>query len=337
MDEIKTITTNDYANRFESKKMAFLSSSECQRMQTDFMKGLKLSVPDGDVEEMNKYLHAQRNVILSTFQKNWLFNIWDKSFSHQINNFDEVSFYKKVEMVNDGDVSFDELVPFFNYYYSTKIIDSMILELEKRRINGISSIQAENVIIFKDKVVFKGNDEPEGGAVFTDEHLENKIFSVRLFNTENRLQTLRNTIASHINLYEDNDKFVSHSQFHIEPSAQNEWYYILAAICESNVLANNKCTDVGFIDQVFLWFPWLFDVKSAEELVSFKRNFAKSISAERGLWKYGKKKEVTSIANMWARHRVLNIEESKVERLQPVASYLRQELIDLRNTIERQI
>lgn len=168
-----------------------------------------------------------------------------------------------------------------------------------------------------------------------DDHLDNIIFNNRIFDSDARLTALRNTIASFINLGEDNNKLSVAAENQIEPTAQNEWYYILIAIAEAEIAGRNVFTDVNFAKQMISWFPWLFHIDTPDEMASFKRKFTKSISAERSLWKYGAKKEVTAIKDMWARQRTLGIDYAKLARLHPVANGLKKALEELKTEIQK--
>lgn len=167
------------------------------------------------------------------------------------------------------------------------------------------------------------------------DHLENIIFNNRIFDSDARLAALRNTIASFINLGEDNNKLSGAAENQIEPTSQNEWYYILIAIVEAEIVGRNLFTDVNFANQMISWFPSLFHFDTPDEMASFKRKFTKSISAERSLWKYGAKKEVTAIRDMRARQRLLNIDYAKLSRLYPVANGLKKALEELKTEIQK--
>ena len=167
------------------------------------------------------------------------------------------------------------------------------------------------------------------------DHLDNIIFNNRIFDSDARLTALRNTIASFINLGEDNNKLSVAAENQIEPTAQNEWYYILIAIGEAEIASRNVFTDVNFAIQMISWFPWLFHFDTPEEMAAFKRKFTKSSSAERSLWKYGAKKEVTAIKDMWARQRTLGIDYAKLSRLHPVANGLKKALEELKTEIQK--
>lgn len=166
-----------------------------------------------------------------------------------------------------------------------------------------------------------------------DEQLENIIFNSYIFDSNARMNALRNRIASFINHGTDNGNTIDASENRIEPTAQNEWYYLLIAISEAEIVSRSVFTDMNFANQMISWFPWLFHFDSPEEMATFKRKFTKSISAERSLWKYGAKKEVTAIKDMWARQHSLGIDYAKLSRLHPVANGLKKALEELKTEI----
>lgn len=158
----------------------------------------------------------------------------------------------------------------------------------------------------------------------------NVIFNPRILTTEEHYRKVRDVILRFIK----QDGVTSDAE-QINPTAQNEWYYILIAIGESEIAGRNVFTDVNFANQMISWFPWLFHFDTPEEMAAFKRKFTKSISAERSLWKYGAKKDVTAIKDMWARQRTLGIDYAKLSRLHPVANGLKKALEELKTEIQK--
>lgn len=169
----------------------------------------------------------------------------------------------------------------------------------------------------------------DAGTGHDDERLQNIIFSDRLFDTDARLAALRAAIASYIDMGQRNGTLAPAATDQIDPSAQNEWYYILLAVTEAGVASRVHIGDVTFAEQMISWFPWLFQSVADVEATDFKRKFTKSISAERSLWKYGEKRQVTAIQDMWARQRILGIDHAKLARLHAVALGLRTALKQL--------
>ena len=70
----------------------------------------------------------------------------------------------------------------------------------------------------------------EERAMQYEEPLRNHIFQERIFDTNERLIALRNTIASAIDMGEATIMYGKPQEVRINPNAQNEWYYIVKAI-----------------------------------------------------------------------------------------------------------
>lgn len=190
---------------------------------------------------------------------------------------------------------------------------------------GMSIMQADSVR--------EGSNED---ATDDEDPLKNFIFKAKLFDSNDRLSELRRTIAHAIDMAEYNEMFGETNPYIISPEAQNEWYYIMKAIEEAEI-AVSRMTVPSFIDQMIDWYPWLFKFGTAEEMAASKRKLAKSISHEKGLWKYGKAKEVTRLKDMWARRQPLGIDSAKVERMYNAAyKGLLLKLLELKQEIEKQ-
>jgi hypothetical protein len=165
--------------------------------------------------------------------------------------------------------------------------------------------------------------------------LRNHIFIEKIFDTNERLLKLRNTIASAIDMGEATIMYGKPQDYRINPEAQNEWYYIVKAIEEADVAKNFAITH--FIEQMQEWFPTLFPSESKEEWEKFKRRLSKSISEEKGLWKHGKMKEVIPLRDMWAKQRSLGMDAAKMERIYAIAHQgLLRNLDDLKQEIAKE-
>ena len=165
--------------------------------------------------------------------------------------------------------------------------------------------------------------------------LRNHVFQERIFDTNERLSRLRNAIASAINMGDATPLYGQPQEVRINPNAQNEWYYIVKAIEESEVAKG--FTIPQFIEQVAEWFPNMFPSDSKEEWEKFKRLLSKSISEEKSLWKYGKMKEVIPLKDMWAKQKQLPMDSAKLERIYAI-SYkgLYQNLLELKDSIAKE-
>lgn len=169
----------------------------------------------------------------------------------------------------------------------------------------------------------------------SESHLRNYIFIEKIFDTNERLLRLRNTIASAIDMGDATIMYGNPQDYRINPDAQNEWYYIVKAIEEAGVAKNFAITH--FIEQMQEWFPTLFPSESKEEWEKFKRRLSKSISEEKSLWKYGKMKEVVPLKDMWAKQKYLAMDSAKMERVYAIAHQgLLRNLEDLKQEIAKE-
>lgn len=333
-----SLVLQDFEQIYNSERMKFLASKRWEQAQNEFLRKLKQNAAAKDVEEIKTFARAYWKEVLATFEKTWLCPIWNRCFIRQLNDFDTALFMRKLMAINEGCDEEIDLTAFFVYKCMTEMIDnflSYLLEYETRQ--RTASINANNIVIVNGEVVIK-NKEKEEERKETDscEHLDNIIFNGRLFDSDQRLTELRNAIVSFINLGEDNGKLTPPSANQIEPSSQNEWYYIEIAIAEAEICTPRKPSDVKFTDQMISWFPWLFHFDTPEEMKTFKRKFEKSLSAERSIWKYGQNKEVTAIKDMWPRQRTLRIDYAKLSRLHPIAEGLKQRLTALKTDIVKE-
>ena len=335
MNESTSIILTDYQQLYQEARMRFLSSDDWVRKRNSFLRELHQKVVVGDNEELKRYLRNKREEELNEFNKSWISKIWEKCFDAEKSEFNVISFFRKLAMVNDGQIDVEDLRAFFIYKCTTENIDNLLRQVLEYDTRSRATINAQNIIIVNGEVVIQKEETNNSDNDEPTEHLDNIIFRTNLFDSDARLTALRNTIASFINLGEDNDKLSVAAANQIEPTAQNEWYYILIAIAEAEIVGRKVFTDVNFAEQMISWFPWLFHFDTPDEMASFKRKFTKSISAERSLWKYGAKKEVTAIKDMWARQRTLGIDYAKLARLHPVANGLKKALEELKTEIQK--
>ena len=168
-----------------------------------------------------------------------------------------------------------------------------------------------------------------------EEPLRNYIFLERIFDTNERLVRLRNTIASAIDMGEASNRYGTPQEKRIQPNVWNEWYYIERAIEESGIAREYPITH--FFKQMMMWYPALFPAVSGEEEEAFIRRWSKSMSKEKSLWKHGKMKEVISLGDMWAKRNLLALDPAKMERIYAIAyKGLYQNLKDLKQNIAQE-
>lgn len=154
--------------------------------------------------------------------------------------------------------------------------------------------------------------------------LENIIFS-KLFDSNAKLLMLRKEIAASIDLgtatplYTD---ILGLNRSKIDPQMKNEWFYILAALTDSNVLRNRPVTDKDFVEQMVKFFPYLPNLEFAntEEYRKGMRQFAQSISVERRKWKIKPTDQPVRLVDLQAKqHRLHQLSEEKVDRIIRIA------------------
>lgn len=185
------------------------------------------------------------------------------------------------------------------------------------------------------------NDEPSrsNGAEHADDGQgqhdclaeSNVIFNPRILTTEEHYRKVRDVIL----LFIKKDGVASDVE-QINPSVQNEWYYIMKGIRESG-MASSSMGDTKFAGQMVAWFPGLFAEKIGEgESKDFVRNFAKSISAERNnYWTEGAEKKEVAIIDMHAHARTRNIDSGKAKRAFGIANDLKKALEELKTEIQK--
>lgn len=138
--------------------------------------------------------------------------------------------------------------------------------------------------------------------------LTNDIFNDELFNTNERLVALRDTIVSGVT-----------GKDCLDLTSGHEWYWLYAALYDAGVLETRKnrenvVTDAGFVRQMA---KWLYNIVGTidEERV---RQICKSMSAERGKWMMNG--QPLSLVDLEANKRRLRaMKENKINRIIRVA------------------
>jgi hypothetical protein len=138
--------------------------------------------------------------------------------------------------------------------------------------------------------------------------LTNDIFNDELFNTNERLVALRDTIVSGAT-----------GKDCLDLASGHEWFWLYAALFDAGVLEtrknrDNAVTDAGFVRQMA---KWLFNIVGNinEKRV---RQICKSISAERGKWMMNS--QPLSLVDLEANKRRLRaMKENKINRIIRVA------------------
>ena len=168
-----------------------------------------------------------------------------------------------------------------------------------------------------------------------EEPIRPGIFDERIFNSNERLKKLRDTIAASIDMGDATIMYGQPQQVRINPAVQSDWYYIVKAIEEAKVA--RRFTVTGFIEQMTEWFPMLFPGETKEQWEKYKRRLSKSISDEKSLWRFGKMKEVVTLREMWAKRKNVRLDQAKMERVYEIAyKGLYSNLTTLKQEIERE-
>lgn len=166
-----------------------------------------------------------------------------------------------------------------------------------------------------------GKNHPEQEDL-SEDVLENIIFS-KLFDSNQKLLLLRKEIAASIDLgaatplYTDS---IGLDRSKIDPQLKNEWFFILAALKDANVLRSKPVLDREFVQQMVRFFPMLpnLNFETTEEYDKGMRKFAQSISVERRKWKING--NVVRLVDLQAKqHRLPQLSEEKIARIIRIA------------------
>ena len=336
IERLPTIMNGDYTSFFQGEEMRYLASSSWKKVCYAFGQEIKLQVSPCDIEELKRFLRKKREEILEAFKVHDYYILWKRCFDLNTHCFNEAKFVKALFTLYDEGIDRIELDGFFSWYCLTKQIDTYlrtIIEQEDKPYNTIVNFYYNE----SGEIHFGNNSNYGDTSINTndEEPLRNIIFQERIFDTNERLVTLRSTIAAAIDMGEATIMYGKPQENRINPNAQNEWYYIVKAIKEAGIA--KKFAITHFIEQMMEWFPILFPSASQEEWEAFKRRLSKSISEEKGLWKHGKLQEVIPLCDMWAKQKSLAMDSAKMERIYAIAyKGLYQNLMDLKQNIAKE-
>ena len=195
----------------------------------------------------------------------------------------------------------------------------------------VQVLNAENIVHHEQET---RSDQLAAG----EDVLENLIFS-KLFDSNEKLLMLRKEIAASIDLgvatplYTDT---LGLNRTKIDPQMKNEWFFIFAALKDSNVLRNRPVKDKEFVEQMVKFFPMLpnLEFANAEEYETEMRKFAQSISVERRKWKV--KGNVVRLVDLQAKQHLLTKQsKEKIDRIFRIAFPLYTALSQLLQTIRK--
>ena len=162
---------------------------------------------------------------------------------------------------------------------------------------------AEEAVIVEEDCLTEETSSDVGNQLLT-----NDIFNDELFNTNERLVALRNTIVSGVT-----------GKDCLDLASGHEWYWLYAALYDAGVLETRKnrdnvVTDAGFVRQMAKWFFNLVGTIDEDRV----RQICKSMSAERGKWMMNG--QPLSLVDLEANKRRLRaMKENKINRIVRVA------------------
>ena len=193
---------------------------------------------------------------------------------------------------------------------------------------GMQIAMAENVSETPDAIA------DETASPSTPIYLNN-IFKQKVFNTNAKVVRLRDAIGARIKgakltdgggLLEDRPQ--------IDPSMQNEWYYVWKMAVESDLL-ERKATARAFIAQMLDWFPEVFEeIADEEQKKAFVGKMEKSISAEKSKWMQSGVE--VPFRDMMSKWKELQLDHNKVKQMFLVCRDLRDALQNLKSAIEQE-
>lgn len=183
-------------------------------------------------------------------------------------------------------------------------------------------IEQANLLVAKEFHYHADGKNHQEQEDLCEDVLENIIFS-KLFDSNQKLLLLRKEIAASIDLgaatplYTDS---IGLDRSKIDPLMKNEWFFILAALKDANVLRSRPVLDREFVQQMVRFFPMLpnLNFETTEEYDKGMRKFAQSISVERRKWKING--NVVRLVDLQAKqHRLPQLSEEKIARIIRIA------------------
>lgn len=119
---------------------------------------------------------------------------------------------------------------------------------------------------------------------------------------------------------------------------KNEWFFIYAALKDSNVLRSKPVLDKDFVRQMVNFFPMLPNLSfdTTTEYEKEMRKFAQSISVERRKWKIRPSDQPVRLVDLQAKQqRLSQLSEEKIARIIRIALPLYISLSQLLQTMRK--
>ena len=163
----------------------------------------------------------------------------------------------------------------------------------------------------------------------------NSIFKQKVFNTNAKVVRLRDAIGARIKGTKLTDgNGLAEDRPQIDPSMQNEWYYVWKMVVESELL-DRKVTVRAFIAQMLEWFPEVFEpIADEEQKKAFIEKMGKSISREKSRWVQDRQE--VPFKDMMSKWKELQLDHNKVKQMFLVCRDLRDALQNLKSAIQKE-
>ena len=291
----------------------------------DFKTNKTFDTQDATSEEIRKFLKDYRKKKNQELRHLSFFGIVQDCLNHHSQHLDKVSVIASLH-ARHKDIDVKEFYTFISILCLNDVIHEEMLQNECSNEQQRSHNNTyNNLNVYGDFNYYSNGAQQNAKSGFAarndgdePEALRNHIFDIKLFDSNEKLQTLLGEIACSIDLGEYNAIYGTNEHGRINPTAKNEWYYIFEALQEAGV-CRKEAGDKGFVAQMMEWFPTVFSYDTPEEMNTMTVRLRKSISRERTLWKYGSDMEVTKLKDMWARYKQLGIAYEKVSRFYEIA------------------
>lgn len=179
------------------------------------------------------------------------------------------------------------------------------------------------------------DEKPDSSVPSSTPIYLNSIFKQKVFNTNAKVVRLRDAIGAGIKGAKLTDgSGLLEDRPQIDPSMQNEWYYVWKMISESELL-DRKVTVRAFIAQMLEWYPEVFDEMADEkQKTAFVEKMGKSISAEKRKWmQSGVEVPFRDMNHKW---KELQLDNNKVQPMFLMCRDLRDALQNLKSAIQKE-
>ena len=177
------------------------------------------------------------------------------------------------------------------------------------------------------------DDAAEDASMEDDETRQyartNIIFNTRMFQKEKHYARLHECILRFVRTGGEQDD----AEYQIEATSKSEWYYIMKALKEADVVSHHNFSLTRFVEQMQAWYPRLFEIDAADDGDKTSvRRYMNAVSRESQKWVAGMDKHEVAIRDMFAHQQMMHYDQAKTLRLHGVAAGLKKALAALQQT-----